>query len=273
MEIVSRSDSFKTERIGKVYSDKKHNRYIYRFFILVCDLVAQGAIAIFGPSTILTSGIATAICDTLEIPHIITHWKPQVLGQRVQKQNMTINIYPDTEVLAQAFAELIVDYDWKSYTIIYENNENLMKLKDVLQIHEPQDHPRTVRKLPTDHEYRPFLKEIVASGENNIVLDISADKIVNLLRQADEVKMMNEYQSFIITSLDTHVIDFEEIKATAANITSLRILNPSSADFKQAVYAWNLRGQKNDRSFHLSPEHVQVFQIKTILIASFKYIL
>ena len=233
---------------------------INKFIILVCDLVAQGITAIFGPSSILTSGITTSICESLEIPHIITHWNPEILGPRRQKENMTINIYPDTEVLSHAFAELIVDYDWKSYTIIYENNENLMKLKDVLQIHGPRDHPRTVRKLPTTSDFRPFLKEIMASGESNIVLDISADKIVNLLRQANEVKMLDEYQSFIITSLDTHVIDFEELKHTVANITSLRIMDPNSIALTQAVNDWNEGERKNGRYLNISSKHVQVFQ-------------
>jgi hypothetical protein len=33
---------------------------------------------------------------------------------------MSLNIFPDTDVLARAYAELILDYTWKSYTIIYE---------------------------------------------------------------------------------------------------------------------------------------------------------
>lgn len=58
---------------------------------------------------------------------------------------MTLNIFPDTEVLSRAYAELLLDYTWKSYTIIYEDDDGLMRLKDVLQIHEPQSSPITVR--------------------------------------------------------------------------------------------------------------------------------
>ena len=206
----------------------------------------------------MTSGIASSICNTLEIPHIITHWKPQSLGLRYQKNAMTLNVYPDTEVLSEAFSALIKDYDWKSYTIIYENDESLIKLKDVLQLHSPDDHPITVRQIPADPDLRPMLKEIRASGETNIVLDVSSEKIVDLLRQAKEVKMMEDYQSYIITSLDTHVIDFEELKFTPANITSLRIMDPSSFDLKNAVHDWIQGEKKRDRLFQISPEHVQV---------------
>jgi Receptor family ligand binding region len=84
------------------------------------------------------------------------------------------------------------------------------------------------RQLDDGSDYRPLLKEIQASGESHIILDVSPDKIVTLLRQASEVKMMEEYQSYIITSLDTHTLDFEELKFMRANITTMRLIDPSS---------------------------------------------
>lgn len=77
-------------------------------------------------------------------------------------------------------------------------------------------------------DYRPLLKEIQSSGESHIILDVDPDKIVALLRQASEVKMMEEYQSYIITSLDAHTIDFEELKFMRANITTMRLIDPTS---------------------------------------------
>lgn len=74
-----------------------------------------------------------------------------------------------------------------------------MRLKDILQIHSPQDAPITVRRLGDDPDYRPLLKEIQSSGENNIVLDCEPEKILDILRQAKEVKMLEDYQ--VVTSL------------------------------------------------------------------------
>lgn len=178
---------------------------------------------------------------------------------------MTLNIYPDTEVLAQACAALIRDYDWKSYTIIYESDSNLMKLKDVLQLHEPQDHPITVRKLTSLDDYRPMLKEIKDSKDKNIVLDISSDKTVDFLRQAHQIGMMDDYQSFILTSLDTHVNDFEELKDTLSNITSLRIMNTKSDELQNAIRTWIDGAKSDDKVFYLSPEYVQVFFLSFLL--------
>lgn len=77
-------------------------------------------------------------------------------------------------------------------------------------------------------DYRPLLKEIQSSGESHIILDVNLDKIIALLRQASEVKMMEEYQSYIITSLDAHTLDFEELKFMRANITTMRLIDPTS---------------------------------------------
>lgn len=79
-------------------------------------------------------------------------------------------------------------------------------------------------------DYRPLLKQIQTSGESHIVLDVGLDKIITLLRQASEVKMMEEYQSYIIISLDTHTLDFEELKFMRSNITTMRLINPLSYD-------------------------------------------
>lgn len=58
---------------------------------------------------------------------------------------MTLNIFPDNEVLSRAFAELLIDYTWKSYTIVYEDDDGLMRLKDILQVHDTDSPPITVR--------------------------------------------------------------------------------------------------------------------------------
>lgn len=177
IERVSTLDSFKTEKI-------------------VCNLASQGVGAIFGPSSINTAGIVESVCQHLEIPHLIYHWSAEPLGgyRHQERKVMTLNVYPDNEKLSEALAALIVDYSWKSFTIIYETDESLMRLKDVLQIHNPDDSPITVRQIGADPDYRPLLKEIEKSGETHIVLDIHVDKIIPLLMQAQEVKLLEEYQ-------------------------------------------------------------------------------
>jgi len=49
--------------------------------------------------------------------------------------------------------------------------------------------------------YRPILKDIKKSLEGHIVLDCDADLILTVFKQAKEVNLLDDYHSFIITSL------------------------------------------------------------------------
>lgn len=48
---------------------------------------------------------------------------------------------------------------------------------------------------------RPLLKQIKNSAESHIVLDCSTEKIYDVLKQAQQIGMMSDYHSYLITSL------------------------------------------------------------------------
>lgn len=48
--------------------------------------------------------------------------------------------------------------------------------------------------------------------------------------------MMEEYQSYIITTLDAHTLDFEELKFMRANITTMRLIDPTSFEIMNGRY-------------------------------------
>lgn len=128
----------------------------------------------------------------------------------------------------------------------------------MLQIHGPSDHPVTVRQLGASNDYQPLLKEIEVSGETHIILDCSPDKIMNILKQAVGVKMMEDYQSYIITSLDAHTVDFAELKFMYANITTLRLMSPTSFEVTTAVHDWRQGEVRQNGSFGLYADRIRV---------------
>lgn len=195
---------------------------------------------IFGPGSVETSGIAASIAERFDIPHIIYHWKTKPIHDDNSVEHMmTLNLYPDSDTLAEAFANVLVDYTWKSYTIIYENKENLIRLKDVLQIHDPQSHVIALRQL--DDNYGELLKEINARGDVNIVLDISTEKIIPFFQEAGKVKMLGDYNQYFITNLDAHTLDLGGIENITCNITCLRIVDPNSEELRNAMRLWRQR--------------------------------
>lgn len=71
----------------------------------------------------------------------------------------------------------------------------LERLVEILQMHNPEDSPVTIRQLPSGtDDYLPLLKQIKVSLENRIIIDCTPEKVMELLRQATLVNMMEDYQ-------------------------------------------------------------------------------
>ncbi|XP_055903176.1 glutamate receptor ionotropic, kainate 2 [Eupeodes corollae] len=215
----------------------------------VCSLFSQNVIAIFGPNNADGSGIISSICNTLDIPHILFDWSPTEALVDRQFSSMTLNVHPDNLVLARAMADIVAGLQWRSYTIIYETERELMQLQDVIQIHDPKSNPTTIRQLSEGPDYRPFLKSIKLEGDACIVLHCSPENIMHILKQADELKMLGEYQSVFIPSLDTHTLDFGDLQHIAANLTTARIMDPTDFHVKNAVHDWEEREKREGRYY------------------------
>ncbi|XP_025162181.1 glutamate receptor ionotropic, kainate 1-like [Harpegnathos saltator] len=115
----------------------------------VCHLLRGGVAAIFGPQSAHTASHVQSICDTMEIPHLETRW-----DYRIRRQSCLVNLYPHPTTLSKAYVDLVKAWGWKSFTIIYENNEGLVRLQELLKAHGPSEFPITVRQLSEGSEYR-----------------------------------------------------------------------------------------------------------------------
>lgn len=198
-----------------------------------------------------TSGIVTAIAEKLDIPHLIYHWKTKSMfvgGDPIKVP--TVNLYPDSDTLAEAFENVLVDYTWKSYTIVYEDKENLIRLKEVLQIHGPESNAISVLQL-TDN-YAAMLKGMKKNGVTNVVLDIKSEKIIPFLKEAAAFNMLTDYNSYFITNLDTHILPFDELGDHGSNITCLRLVNIHSYALNDTLRVWN----QKISNLHMTPDQV-----------------
>lgn len=228
--------------------------------IAVCSLVAEGVAAVFEShnNKFKYSGIVGSICNELGIPHFIGHWAPEIPEYKRPFYQYTRNFFPNPGHFSRALADLIVDYDWTTFTVIYEDDFSLMRLHDILQIHDTNSNPISIRKLPDDGFYMPLLKEIASYSETRIILDCSQDKVLNVLKQAIPVKLLEEYQSYIITTIDAHTIDFSELQYMRANITTFRMINPTSVDAETAVHDWRQGEYRKNGHYNVPPDKIKV---------------
>lgn len=140
------------------------------------------------------------------------------------------------------------------------------KLQEVLQIHEPGSKPITVRQLSPSDDYQPLLKEIEMSGVSHIILDCSPAKIMRIFKQAVGVKMMEEYQNYFITSLDAHTLDFSELMSVRANITTLRLMSPTSFEVENAVRDWRHEEMKQFSNYRTQVDKIRVRHTYCVLL-------
>lgn len=65
-----------------------------------------------------------SICDALEIPHVETRWDFQL-----QRDDLSINLYPRPPVLARAYTDLVKAWGWRHFAIVYEDNEGTCRAR------------------------------------------------------------------------------------------------------------------------------------------------
>ena len=133
-------------------------------------------------------------------------------------------------MLSKAFADFIRKVGWRSLVILYESEEGLVRLQEVIKMAKTFSGIKvTLRQMDADSsDYRPLLKEIKKSEETRIVLDCDFTKIEMILQQANEIELLTDYHNYLITSLDLDKINIEPYTYMNVNITGFRIVNPDT---------------------------------------------
>lgn len=111
------------------------------------------------------------------------------------------------------------------------------------------------------------MKQIKASGESRIVLDCSTEKIYEVLKQAQQIGMMSDYHSYLITSLDLHSVNLEPFMYGGTNITAYRLVNPDSPLVRQTAKNWtNIDSKLGNKKINLGYYNTSVIKAETALM-------
>lgn len=223
-------------------------------------MFSEGIAAIFESSNaqFKQTGIVASLANEFGVPHFMGHWTPELPEYKRPFRQFTRNFFPSPGAFSRALADLIEDYGWNSFTVIYEDNYGLMRLHDVLQYHDTGNGPIMVRQIDENEDQMPMLKEIAKYGETRIILECSLDRVVSILMQAKKVKLLEEYQNYIITTIDAHTLDFSEIEGNRANITTYRIIDPGSVDAETAVHDWTQDASRRGEGRSFLPDKIKV---------------
>ncbi|CAG0878614.1 unnamed protein product [Darwinula stevensoni] len=200
----------------------------------VCEVMNRGVVAVFGPRNPQTSGHVQSICDTLEVPHVEATWSSDS-----NRDSFSINVFPHHKTLGMAYLDLLKELNWKSFTILYESNEGLVRLQEILKAKDPENFKVLVRQLSADGDHRPLLKSLKKAGQTHILLDCETPKIHQVLTQAQQIGLITAYHNYIVTSLDLHTVDLENFKYGGTNITGLRLVNTEDRVVQDVLADWD----------------------------------
>ncbi|KAL0275560.1 UNVERIFIED_CONTAM: hypothetical protein PYX00_003377 [Menopon gallinae] len=219
----------------------------------VCEMISTGVAAIFGPESPETATHVQSICDAKEIPHIETRWDP---NQR--SKLCSLNVYPHPASLSQALVDVVKAWRWKTFTVIYQTEYELVKFSEVLKLSDSKEYVIIVRQLDEGDNYRETLRTVKNSGSTNIILDCSIEILPEVLKQAQQVGLMVAEYSFIIANLDLHTIDLEFLQYGGTNITGFSLVNPEDKVVIDTVRMWSERESKNQRVLGVTPSNVRL---------------
>lgn len=203
----------------------------------VCREVKEGIAAMFGPVSSISAGHVQSICNSLSIPHIQAHW-----DSRDTRDYFSISLYPDYLALSKAFKNLIEYWGWTSFTVLYEDNDGLVRMQEVLKATKGTDMKITVRKLdPHVENYVHMFKDLIENpmqGDNRIIVDCHVSRVADILQQAQKVNMCSETFHYLFTTLDLGLVELDNYKYGGANITAMRIVDPSRPKVMSVTEDW-----------------------------------
>lgn len=207
----------------------------------VCQLLEKGVVAIFGPRSKASSEHIKHITDSVEIPYIETRWNYRSQNVIGSAGDYAFNLHPDITTLGGAYLDLIEAYDWKAITILYQDNDSMMTLKQIFDhtsAVEPGDEFRLVIKQLEENEngYRDVLKEVFFSESNLIVLDCEKRILGDVLMQAQQVGLISTGYYFLLTSLDAHVVDLDNYKYGGTNFTAFRLIDVDKQEVQNVIW-------------------------------------
>ncbi|XP_071506809.1 glutamate receptor ionotropic, kainate 2-like [Diadema antillarum] len=196
----------------------------------VCNMLRLGVATVFGPITSQDSTAVRSVCDSMDVPHIQTHWD----YRKLEPGQNTINMYPSNEIISKALSDLVLQFKWKDISIIYDDEEGLSRLQGVFQLSLKKDIRITIydsRAMTS----RAMMKKIKSSGASHIIIDCSRKFLRPLLEKMMEFQMLMSYFHYIITPLDTFSIDLTRYTGDFVNITALQLIDMENTDNARLV--------------------------------------
>ncbi|XP_074662536.1 glutamate receptor ionotropic, kainate 2-like [Tubulanus polymorphus] len=184
-----------------------------------CHLLNRGVVALFGPQESQMATHVNSICNALDVPH----FEARLETRSDLRKIFSINLYPEADILANAFVDLISFYRWTRILVLYGDQYGLLKLQNLLKMSNRGEMSIIVRQV-NNGNMRVTLREAEMKNWHNILVDLNVDDTLSMLKIALQEGMVNSNHKYILTNLDTETIDMEDFRYNYVNLTAFRLI-------------------------------------------------
>ncbi|OQR80352.1 glutamate receptor, partial [Tropilaelaps mercedesae] len=162
----------------------------------VCELARRGVAALVGPTSWQVASYVASAAARLHLPHLQT----STGGFRERRSPFSLQLHPAVSQLNRAYHDLIKSHKWKSFAVLYDNDNVFVALKDVLNA---SLNPPNVLMYPYNPalSFKKMLKDIGSKNIYNIILHLDLTKVPQLFREAEEVNQTTLYHDYIVMGL------------------------------------------------------------------------
>ncbi|KAH8310302.1 hypothetical protein KR044_000643, partial [Drosophila immigrans] len=215
----------------------------------LCRLMQNGVGVVLGPSAKHTATHLFSACDAKDLPFVYAHMSSN-------EQTDGFNLHPHASDIAHALYDIIDKFEWSRYIFCYESSEYLTILDHLVELYGVKSPVIKVMRydLNLNGNYKSILRRIRKSEDSRIVVVGSTEGVAELLRQAQQVGIMNEDYTYLVGNLDLHTFQLEEYKYSEANITGIRMFDPDKKEVRDLIDTLNRAvGESEPLDFGSSP--------------------
>lgn len=122
----------------------------------VCNLLQadEGLGAVFGVGKSATIPVVESIVTNFGMTYITTSWSPP----NNQEDRYIFNVFPHADLFAKALADIVKNHQWTNFAILYETEEGLARMQQILNLQEYQNNVKknkiVIKQLGTGPDYR-----------------------------------------------------------------------------------------------------------------------
>ncbi|XP_068634016.1 glutamate receptor ionotropic, kainate 2-like isoform X2 [Battus philenor] len=165
--------------------------------------------------------ISCLLCNKLNVSHLSVAWQ---IPDTSDEDLFSLYYHPPAELISKAYATLIKELEWDRFTLFYEDDGSFIRLQEVINSWPYNNERIHFEKLDPDGDNRETFKNVfVVLRISYHVIDCDVNNIPKYMKEIVSVNNSTQYQSFILTALDSYLVRLDEISQLRANVSTLHL--------------------------------------------------